>query len=130
MVLAACSTPHACIRDAFMAEVLACYKALQFAREIGFSKVLVEGDSRTVVQKCQADSSDLSLISPVVADIKVLVGSFVDVSFSFVPKMANLAAHTLAQEGKSFASHMFWMEEAPPQTMLAAEKDRLALDSS
>ncbi|KAL4317824.1 hypothetical protein GQ457_18G004580 [Hibiscus cannabinus] len=130
MVLAACSFPHARISDAFMVEALSCYKAVQFAQEIGFSKVLVEGDSRTVVQKCQADSSDLSLISPVVADIKALVGSFIDVSFGFVPKMANMAAHTLAQEGKVFACPMFWMEEAPPRTMLAAEKDRLALDNS
>ncbi|KAK8975328.1 hypothetical protein V6N11_063291 [Hibiscus sabdariffa] len=130
IVLAACSFPHACISDAFMAEALSCYKALQFSREIVFSKVLVEGDSRTIVQKCQADSSDLSLISPVVADIKALVGSFVDVSFGFVPKTTNMAAHTLAQEGKVFACPMFWIEEAPPRTMLAAEKDCLALDNS
>ncbi|KAK8488828.1 hypothetical protein V6N11_025342 [Hibiscus sabdariffa] len=93
-------------------------------------RLTLDRDSRTIVQKCQANSSDLSLISPVIADIKALVVAFINVSFGFVPRTANMVAHTLAQEGKVFACPMFWGEEAPPRTMLAAEKGRLTLDSS
>ncbi|KAK8637214.1 hypothetical protein V6N13_064638 [Hibiscus sabdariffa] len=36
-------------------------------------------------------------------------------------------AHTLAQEGKTFECPMYWIEEAPPQTMIAAEKDQVVI---
>ncbi|KAK8636734.1 hypothetical protein V6N13_124472 [Hibiscus sabdariffa] len=104
-ILAACSFMHLSVRDTFMAEALSCLQAITFAWELGFTRVVVEGDSRTVIMKCQSEDNDVSLITP----------------------EANMTAHIMAQEDKVFDCPMYWIEEAPPRTMLAAEKDRLAI---
>ncbi|KAL4377363.1 hypothetical protein GQ457_02G029210 [Hibiscus cannabinus] len=44
--------------------------------------------------------------------------------YGFVHREANGSAHVLVQEGKMYSSPMYWMEEAPPNTTLAADKDR------
>ncbi|KAL4310628.1 hypothetical protein GQ457_01G034890 [Hibiscus cannabinus] len=125
-ILAACSLPHNYVRDAFMAEALACHQAVTFAWELGFTRVVLEGDSRTVIQKCQSDLIDTSLISPVIADIKLICRNFTALDFGFVRRGANAAEHTLAQEGKEFGCPMYWIEEAPPRTLLVAEEERAA----
>ncbi|MBA0642062.1 hypothetical protein Goklo_026522, partial [Gossypium klotzschianum] len=44
-------TLHCNILDAFLAEATACYQWLLFANEIGFVKVEVKRDSRTIIEK-------------------------------------------------------------------------------
>ncbi|KAK8611810.1 hypothetical protein V6N13_131849 [Hibiscus sabdariffa] len=63
---------------------------------------------------------DVSLISPLIADIKDASKVFESISFDFVHREANVVTHTLAQEGKSVNSPTHWIEEAPPKTLLAA----------
>ncbi|KAK8684137.1 hypothetical protein V6N13_040169 [Hibiscus sabdariffa] len=128
-ILAACSLPHKYVRDAFMAEALACHQAVTFACELGFTRVVLEGDSRTVIQKCQSFLIDASLISPVIADIKLICRNFMALDFGFVRREENVAAHTPVQEGKGFSCPMYWIEEAPPRTLLVAEEDRAAVVS-
>ncbi|KAK8488766.1 hypothetical protein V6N11_004981 [Hibiscus sabdariffa] len=50
--------------------------------------------------------------------------SFQHISFTFAFREANVAAHTLAHEGKAFSSPIYWIEDAPPRTLLVAEKER------
>ncbi|KAL4388343.1 hypothetical protein GQ457_09G010810 [Hibiscus cannabinus] len=89
-ILAASSTPHWYVADPFQAEALACLAAVNFASDLVFTRVIVEGDSLT---------------------------------FNFVCREANDAAHILAQEGKAYSNPMYWIEEVPPKMMLAATKD-------
>ncbi|KAK8558624.1 hypothetical protein V6N12_041925 [Hibiscus sabdariffa] len=112
------------MRSVSGAEVLACLVAVNFARDLGFTRVVIEGDSLTVIKKCQSENIDASLISPLIVDIKEVSKVFVSVSYGFVHREANGAAHVLAQEGKMYSSPMYWMEETPPNTTLAADKDR------
>ncbi|KAK8670956.1 hypothetical protein V6N13_037568 [Hibiscus sabdariffa] len=113
-VLAACSTPHWFVADPFQAEALACLVVVKFARDLGFTWVIVECDSLTVIVKCQSELIDVSLISLVIANIKDASKVFESINFGFVHREANTVAHTLAQEGKSYNSLMYWIEEAPP----------------
>ncbi|KAK8521202.1 hypothetical protein V6N12_005113 [Hibiscus sabdariffa] len=62
------------VRDAFMAEALSYLQAIMFAREFGFTRVMFEGDSRTIIQKCPVDSNDFSLISLVITYINPWLG--------------------------------------------------------
>ncbi|KAK8497685.1 hypothetical protein V6N12_021128 [Hibiscus sabdariffa] len=91
----------------FQAEALACLVAVKFAQDLGFTRVIVEGDSLTVIVKCRSKLIDVSLISLVVVDIKDASKFFESINFSFVHREANEVAHTLAQEGKSFNSPMY-----------------------
>ncbi|KAK8663231.1 hypothetical protein V6N13_025110 [Hibiscus sabdariffa] len=105
--VASCSTPHWFVADPFQAEALACLVAVKFAQDLGFTRVIVEGDSLTVIVKCRSKLIDVSLISLVVVDIKDASKFFESINFSFVHREANEVAHTLAQEGKSFNSPMY-----------------------
>ncbi|KAK8618446.1 hypothetical protein V6N13_132438 [Hibiscus sabdariffa] len=79
-ILAACSLTHLSVRDAFMAEALSCLQAVTFAWELGFTRVVVEGDSH----------------------IKSFSRAFTSVTFCFVHRAANMAAHNMSHEGKAF----------------------------
>ncbi|KAL4347479.1 hypothetical protein GQ457_17G008030 [Hibiscus cannabinus] len=122
LILAACCYPHSYVTDPFQAEALACLVAIGFTRDLGFAKVLLEGDSLTIIKNCSSEANDISLISPMIADIKEVAKSFQQISFTFAYREANVAAHTLAHEGKAFSSPIYWIEDAPPRTLLAAEK--------
>ncbi|KAK8494408.1 hypothetical protein V6N12_002355 [Hibiscus sabdariffa] len=122
LILVACCYPHSYVSDPFQAEALACLVAIGFARDLGFARVLLEGDSLTIIKKCSSETNDISLVSPVIADIKEVAKSFQHIRFTFAYREANVAAHTLAHEGKTFSSPMYWIEDAP-RTLLAAEKE-------
>ncbi|KAK8564240.1 hypothetical protein V6N12_036369 [Hibiscus sabdariffa] len=108
-ILEACSIFHPYVSDAFQVEALACLVAVNFARDLGFTQVVIERDSLTVIKKCQSENIDASLISLLIADIKEVSKVFVSVSYGFVHREANDAAHVLAQEGKMYSSPMYWM---------------------
>ncbi|KAK9045734.1 hypothetical protein V6N11_051642, partial [Hibiscus sabdariffa] len=122
-ILAASSTPHWYVAGPFQDEALACLATVNVARDLGFTRVIVEGDSLTVIKKCLSEAIDVSLISLMIADIKHVSKGFVNINFNFVCREANDAAHILAQEGKAYSNPMYWIEEVPPKMMLAATKD-------
>ncbi|XP_075636839.1 uncharacterized protein LOC142609091 [Castanea sativa] len=51
------------------AETLACKKALEFAVDVGFSELVVEGDNVNVMKAIFSSSMNLSLLGNVIADI-------------------------------------------------------------
>ncbi|KAL4387252.1 hypothetical protein GQ457_09G002290 [Hibiscus cannabinus] len=123
-IMAACTTPHSHVADAFLAEALSCLQAVKFARDLGFSRVIVEGDYLIVIKKVCSKMADVSLINPVIFDIREVAKGFADIAFCFTHREANSVVHTLAREGKLFNCPMFWIEETPPNATLAAECDR------
>ncbi|MBA0635078.1 hypothetical protein Godav_025699 [Gossypium davidsonii] len=71
--------------DPFTAEAIACLQALNLSREMGFSHVQMEGDSRTMIH----------------------------ISFHHVDRRANMVAHMIAKEWILLPEDRFWMEELP-----------------
>ncbi|KAK8989033.1 hypothetical protein V6N11_030401 [Hibiscus sabdariffa] len=130
LILAACAIPHSNVPDAFVAEALACQQAVQFAKDVGFSNVIIEGDSRTVIKKINDGTHDHSIIAPIMADIKELAKYFGAISFCFVRREANKAAHTLTRECRSCQVPCYWVEEALMEASVAAEVDRRLLFSA
>ncbi|KAK8675474.1 hypothetical protein V6N13_033540 [Hibiscus sabdariffa] len=127
-IMTSCVYPHMYVADAFVAEALSCLQAVIFAKELGFRRVVIEGDSQTVIKKKVCSSNaDGSLISPIVQDIKEASKDFESVAYSFVRREANNAAHTLAREGRSLCSPTYWIEEAPPGATSAARLDKEGL---
>ncbi|KAK9003211.1 hypothetical protein V6N11_060777 [Hibiscus sabdariffa] len=127
LIMETCSFPHMNVADAFVAEAYACKQAVGFAKDLGFTKVIIEGDSPTIIKKLNSRKVDRSVVYPVIRDIQALFQDFVSISFCFVRREANVAAHVLAQECRSFSTPHCWMEEAPVATTAAAESDRRKL---
>lgn len=92
-IMGACSYPYSDAVDAFVAEARACGRALTFAIEMGFRKILIEGDSLSI--------------------IKELKKNVEGISSHFVQREANMAAHALTMEGRQRCVPQFWVEEAP-----------------
>ncbi|KAL4332909.1 hypothetical protein GQ457_07G009900 [Hibiscus cannabinus] len=129
LIMASCTSPQSHVADAFMDEALACLQAVNCACDLGFSRVIVEGDSLTVIKKVCSKTATVSLFSPVIYDIREVAKGSKDVTFCFTHREANSTAHALACEGKMFSCPMYWIEEAPPNATLAAEINRVKLDN-
>ncbi|KAK5825551.1 hypothetical protein PVK06_020396 [Gossypium arboreum] len=71
-----------------------------FAAELGWTRILLEGDSLTTIKKLNSVEEDRLLLRPIINNIRVMRQQFENVSYLFVSRMANSAAHILALEGR------------------------------
>ncbi|MBA0773382.1 hypothetical protein Gotri_008660 [Gossypium trilobum] len=85
------------------------------------------GDSKSVIKKCQATSTDKSVIGAIISDIQKKKADFQEVIFQFIHRSENTYAHRLAKsvlekeedtylmgedlEGLAFASAETWLKE-------------------
>ncbi|KAL0008648.1 hypothetical protein SO802_010150 [Lithocarpus litseifolius] len=63
--------PPMCSREE--AELLSCRKAVEFATDAGFSKLVIEGDNSNVMKALSSFLADQSLLGNVVDDVRHLV---------------------------------------------------------
>ncbi|KAA3472112.1 reverse transcriptase [Gossypium australe] len=113
LIMGACTYQINDAADAFVAESRACERAILFAIDMGFRKIMVEGDSLTVIKKIRAELDDRSVIRPIIRNIRMLAKGFEQISFSFIPRKGNRVAHTLAAEGHRWPLPCYWVEEVP-----------------
>ncbi|KAK5836422.1 hypothetical protein PVK06_012210 [Gossypium arboreum] len=67
----------------FASETLAVVRGFRFAFDIGFLSVMLEGDSRSVIDKINDSPEDLSEISALIWEAKEVSKSFRDCRFSY-----------------------------------------------
>ncbi|KAK8548039.1 hypothetical protein V6N12_060966 [Hibiscus sabdariffa] len=123
LVMAACSHPHSEVADAFIAKAIACERAVSFAADLGFRSVQIEGDSLSVIKKLTSATTDRSIISPIINDIRIQRNLFERITFSFVGRAGNAAAHELAKLGSQFSEPMYWIEEVPTVVDRIVQRD-------
>ncbi|XVF86811.1 hypothetical protein PTKIN_Ptkin18bG0072500 [Pterospermum kingtungense] len=85
--------------EPILVEALATVKALEFAMDMGFRMVVLEGDSIGVVNRFSSSVPDLSIVGVVLAEGKKLIGQFDSCSVMHTLRDGNKAAHALAQLG-------------------------------
>ncbi|MBA0753339.1 hypothetical protein Gogos_021872, partial [Gossypium gossypioides] len=88
------------VDDAFVAEARACERALRLASMKGFRRLIVEGDSLSVIKKLNTQEEDRLVIKSIIHNIHRLQMGFDKVTYIFVPRSVNSAAHALAMEGR------------------------------
>ncbi|XP_040960303.1 uncharacterized protein [Gossypium hirsutum] len=117
-------TLHSNVLDAGLAEALACYQGLLFTKEMGFTKVEVEGDARVVIEKINQEENGRAHLDSIIADIKAFERFFHQISVKHVRREANRVAHPIAREGYSRLENTFWMEDisAVAKELVAAEE--------
>ncbi|MBA0674950.1 hypothetical protein Goari_016519 [Gossypium aridum] len=87
------------VGDAFVAEARACERVLIFVRQMCFRRLIVEGDSLSIIKNIKKNEEDKSVLRPITYHIHQLNLLFDEVTYSFVPRAVNDAAHVLALEG-------------------------------
>ena len=81
-------------------EALACYKAVEFAAELGLQKVIFEGDSAMVISALNQDNATLSSFGVVIDDICSQVLVFQSFAFNYVGRSCNCVADSLAKKAR------------------------------
>ncbi|KAH1074832.1 hypothetical protein J1N35_027160 [Gossypium stocksii] len=75
-ILGACTYSFLDVADTFVAEARACERALIFAQDMGFRRLVLEGDSLTVIKKLNSNIMNRSILSPILQNIQFLERSF------------------------------------------------------
>ena len=78
-------------------ETLAAVRAIYFAQEVGFSSIILEGDSERVIKSLRSEKSSFASFGHLIEDVKVLTESFVDFTVSHVRRQGNSVVHKLAR---------------------------------
>jgi ribonuclease HI len=99
--------------DPLLAECMAAYSALNFCKEMGFSKVICECDSLQVVKAICDPSSPYVKIGHFVEAIRKDASEFISCSWFHCYREANVVAHQLAREASSKYLSYSWIEEMP-----------------
>ena len=91
-------------------------RALVFAKELEFDKVVVEGDSKIVITTILGDYMDYSYMGQVLQDIKFMFSSFFFISVKHIHREGNCVAHRLARRAAR-SPFLVWMESVPPDVL-------------
>ncbi|XP_050289600.1 uncharacterized protein LOC126727718 [Quercus robur] len=94
-------------------EALACQRAVQFAIEIGLTRVIVEGDPAVVIEALLLGSGQLASYGNILDDIRVQAAVFQFVDFSHTSHVCNSVADALAKKASSGVGLQVWLEDLP-----------------
>lgn len=108
------------------AEVKSFQLGLQLANDLGFKKVILEGDSLTAVHLIKGDINDFPWkIRGLLFDIQNQLHTFEDVKVTFSSRDTNEAAHDLAKFSLSNKISDAWTTYVPPCITSALHSDSL-----
>lgn len=106
-----------------MVEVQAARRALLFSRELGFERLIIEGDLELIINAITGgEAMFTSEFGHILQDIHSLESSFQSVSFQHVRRLGNCVAHRLARRSIC-NSFLVWMEDVPPDIAEAYNYD-------
>ncbi|MBA0770621.1 hypothetical protein Gotri_019229 [Gossypium trilobum] len=88
-----------------------------------FRRLVVEGDSLTVIKSIKKNEEDKSVLRPITHHICNLGMHFDKVSYLFMPRSFNEAALTLALEGRRRKVCGGWVNGVPESVRMVAMKD-------
>lgn len=106
-------------------ELLAARHAVSFAAESGFTRMVCEGDSESVVNLLRCPGMENSWGGHIIMDIKSHSNSFTSISFAHVSRQGNVAAHALAQRARQSFSSQIWLECVPTDVLSFVLEDFL-----
>ncbi|OVA10295.1 hypothetical protein BVC80_8791g11 [Macleaya cordata] len=108
---------HSNIFSAEEAEVRAIWAGVHKALEMNIKKVMIECDAEMVINKLKGGDFDGNWCTDaLLKDLKEWLPKFESFTFTYIPRVCNIAAHELAQWGKTSMLDMFW--SIPPLWLL------------
>ncbi|KAF5445267.1 hypothetical protein F2P56_034332 [Juglans regia] len=96
-----------------VAESMALWKAMQICNELNIQKVIFEGDAKTVIMAVKNDEEILSLVGPLIDDIRNVFKLRKDWFLQFDYREKNSIAHNLAKAALHLDLEKILIEEVP-----------------
>lgn len=123
--MAALSAKGPPVQDSDEAETIACRKALEFAIDVGFLDLVIEGDNANVMRAITSNSMDRSRLGIIVEDIHCFVNRLRWSSVRCVKRSANAVTHSLASFARNVIEDLAWTKDCPQLAMEALYHDSL-----
>ena len=108
-------------------EALAAHKALEFAREVGISEAILEGDSLLVMKALNIKNIGLAPFGLLLQDSVSLSTGFSKLSYSHTKREGNLVAHNLAKLAINISNCVIWMEDVPSDVLSSYQADLVGI---
>ncbi|XP_022772491.1 uncharacterized protein LOC111315181 [Durio zibethinus] len=97
--------------DPFQVEASAAVRALNFAKEMGFTKIMLEEDCLTVIRKLKEMEQDLSPIGTVIEEAKWRMSRLHECHVMHLLRSGNMVAHQLACYSLHLANDEYRLED-------------------
>ncbi|XP_075674895.1 uncharacterized protein LOC142644101 [Castanea sativa] len=110
------------------ADVLACRRAVEFSREVGFSRLIIEGDCLNVMRALSVSIENSSLLGHIYEEIKFNLRGMHVLSINWVKRGGNMVTHTLAKHVRNLIDDLYWIEDTPPPMEDALYYDSLHIN--
>ena len=104
-------------------ETLAARRAVEFALELGFENIVLEGDFDVLNKLLNNCSRSLAPFGHIINDIMFLASHFTCFRATHIRRHCNKVAHLLARKAISFSSVSVWMEDVPPNLLSVIQAD-------
>ena len=104
-------------------EALVASKALEFAKEVGISEAVLEGDSLLVMKALKTKNAGLAPFGLLIQDSLTLSSGFFKLSYSHTKREGNLVAHSLAQLAINNPNCVICMEDVPSDVLSSYQVD-------
>ena len=78
-------------------EAFAAVRAISFPVELGFSSIIIEGDSEVVIKALKNEEESLATFGHLISASRPTIDAFYDISFSHTRRQGNIIAHNLAR---------------------------------
>ncbi|KAA3465749.1 reverse transcriptase [Gossypium australe] len=114
---------HKGVHTTFAAEALAYRRATQIALNMKEEDMIIEGDSLTVIKKCQSTVQDKSQINTYIYDIRSMKSSMRSLTYVFTLRSANRLAHVLPVESLRREEGFYLLHRVPDFAEGQARRD-------
>ena len=94
-------------------KALACLKVVQFALELGLTRVVFEGDSIVIINALPHGVDDMASFGNILDNIRMHSVVFQFVEFVYVNRSCNTVADALAKKAKSDVGVQVWLNDLP-----------------
>ena len=95
-------------------EALADARAINFAAELGFSSVIIEGDSEAIIKALKSNEESLATYGHMISAVRPAIDAFRNISFSHTRRQGNAIVHNLVRH---VSGYLVWMEDIPPHVL-------------
>ena len=92
---------------------MVCLRAIEFSKDAGFSRLIIEGDSLNVMRARSDPTENRSLLGHIYDDIKCNLRGMQVLSFNQVKRGQNMVAHSLAKHARNLLEDLYWIEKTP-----------------
>ncbi|MFQ6626338.1 hypothetical protein Gotur_005255 [Gossypium turneri] len=78
-----------------------------------WSKIIIEGDSLSIIKKCKENREDKSHIGAYIHDIQQIMSRSRNLTFEYIPRAANSLTPILAKESMKKREEIYLVDSVP-----------------